>query len=131
VGGGTEVGTIAALAAPFTTVLFCHFAPRFPLPNLNLIFLISLSSSRHQGPVKTHDLPAHNIKPSSLWLLEFGLEPGNLSPLKTKATLQLKVSYPFALFLDFQARALSTADKSGLDCHAILLRSLSEVQDQE
>lgn len=44
-GGDRAAGAIAALAAPFTIVLFCHAVPRFPLVSLNFIFLISVSSS--------------------------------------------------------------------------------------
>lgn len=77
VGGGMSVGTVAAVGDPFTTALFCHFAPRFPLANLRLIFLISVSSWRHQGPFKTQDLPVHSIKPNSLWPRQFGSSPGN------------------------------------------------------
>lgn len=43
-GKDIAVGAVAAVGDPFTTALFCHFAIRFPLANLSLIFLISVSS---------------------------------------------------------------------------------------
>lgn len=110
------VGTVAAVVNPFTIALFCHFAPRFPLANLSLIFLIFVSSWRHQGPFKTHDLLAHGIKPSSLWPLQFGSSPGNPCLLWDQGITPVTGTVSiYSLCLDSQAVAVSTATTGGLD----------------
>lgn len=113
---GQWPATIAAVADPFTTALFCHFAPRFPLANLSLIFLISVSCWRHQGPFKTHKLLAHGIKPNSLWPLQVGSALGNQCPLHDQGTTPLTGMVSICpLFLDSQAGAVSMAVNGGLD----------------
>lgn len=73
------------------------------------------SNSRHQGPFKTHDVPAHSKKPSSLWPLQVGLSPGNLCLLWDQGTTPVTGIVPICpLCLDSQAGAVSMVTKGGL-----------------
>lgn len=119
-GGGwgwfVAVGTVAAVVNPFTTALFCHFAPRFPLANLSLIFLISVSSWRHQRPFKTHGLPTPGKKLNYIWPLKFASSPGNLCLLWEQGTTPVTgIISVCSLCLNSKFEVVSVATKYGLD----------------
>lgn len=100
-GGDRAVGAVAALAAPFTIVLFCHVVPRFPLVSLNFIFLISVSSSWYRGlPNMWPACSQHKARLSLIAIVRFG----TYIPSKTKARTTLMTGIVSIYSLRFPCR---------------------------